>query len=1555
MNYFKNLLLISHEDNNYNKGSELNYNLLKEKLFQLYKIFGLNSKEELQNYLKKINLNTNEVCSKFIDNQGVWICKDCEKTSNSIICMECYENGKELHKNHKVYFKTLSSGSCDCGNPDFWKPSGFCKKHIGIFNNEKDINNYIGKIFNNEKLDLINNCLNEIFDMYFSYFIYLENNRNNYNVYYKKKYIEEFLDFLNILMQNNRALLHIIANKFLTNYKNYTTTHNCLNINDNIIDLIDSKNKEHICCCIFLKNLMSIWDEEINNKNFLYNFLPNYKLKKYFGIIYITIYNILIANNANDLFYFSSQIFSEELTNLLVQYPGFIIDMFDYIYKEGVNSLNNNNLEKYKKIVSQFYHDILCFMRQNSAKKIAYNVEIFKKLIDIMNLFQNFNSFIPTNANSKFQFEGYCHNMIKIEVHILTIFSILCSLLNFDNNFQINKIFVYFSETILNKYFLNENQYSFHNILIRGFTIFLNKYCFSYSIKNNCDLFESLNIIIKQIKLYEFLCEIIIKETFKTMAFIHSIKFSFWNKYGENMEMYYNNFYNYYIYYLTDIVIIKYMFSLECNSKLLNIENILNFIHIDYSSELFLQYFIINPKIFEKQLNLNEINSIKISLSNFKEKNSFLPYIEKIFEYINKILRNYYGLLQLMTISYYYLSSKKIEDINIIDLNKKEKNNINEIYKNILLNAILYSNNSITFNKLKQKIISYFLIIFDENETYKLIEKNIEKKIMKNNTIEFNLKNDYIMNFDLDNIFSFFNSMEAEKYLINFQKDKYNLLNVNFLHSLSIEKKLTLNYYKNYYISTKNILFFFNFLIFILTYKELDFLQIFLIFLLKTILTYIEIDKLFFKNNEILINSEEYKNITYILKDNIIKNIKLFDNNYIKEDNLINLLKYTKIKLYQFIEHKIEYPLNEENNIKYTNINKLNSKKELIKNYKNKFKLKNEKLKNKFINEIKIIEKENNNNLNNDYCVICHKIIDKSDISDLFGKIGVFIYDNFIINIKKFNLKQFYENKTIDFNKLYNENQTNKKLIRLYTCNHEIHSICYYNLYNSVENFPCPLCKLLGNIFIPIFENNKNIELKKFLIGWEPNLIFKYKNDNNLLFEYIENNNKLLNDIILNKILYFINQINMENILDLNDNIESFFILFFNVEDKIEQIEIWKNIILSIRLMLKYFDFYRQQNIEFMINKLYNNLNIIKNCFFDNAFINLFKNNYIEKIFNEILFYMLIFFDSNNYEKNIINMFLIYILYISYLKYILIEKNFNFNLLNYDLFINYIENNNNILKEMFETFIKKIFIYNLLSYNNYEIIEEKNNNINNINEEEKNLKNEKDFKFTNENFNDIDLIYQKLKLEDFKNKNLKEIFNMVYQEKNTITNNSIFKLPNQISFYFNSLNNIILSNVNFINTNVYTELYISFSPIKYNFIYLPENMLDFSTNLQNFSCPNCNKKDKCKLICLTCGYIFCNDKNCSKNFENKTISYYLFHSYECGGGNCAYISSQLGDIFYVSNDSVIFCSNYGYLNNFGETVENNEISSQFKKQEIEIEKAKNIFINYSYRKYFNKK
>jgi hypothetical protein len=43
--------------------------------------------------------------------------------------MDCYKNGD--HKGHKILFKKAYGGCCDCGDPEAWKPSGFCKTHSG--------------------------------------------------------------------------------------------------------------------------------------------------------------------------------------------------------------------------------------------------------------------------------------------------------------------------------------------------------------------------------------------------------------------------------------------------------------------------------------------------------------------------------------------------------------------------------------------------------------------------------------------------------------------------------------------------------------------------------------------------------------------------------------------------------------------------------------------------------------------------------------------------------------------------------------------------------------------------------------------------------------------------------------------------------------------------------------------------------------------------------------------------------------------------------------------------------------------------------------------------------------------------------------------------------------------------------------------------------------------------------------------------------------------------------------------------------------------------------
>ena len=62
-------------------------------------------------------------------------CLDCQNFKDSVLCLNCFLNGN--HENHSVFLRHAKIGTCDCGNPSLFKPSGFCKAHSEHFNNDE--------------------------------------------------------------------------------------------------------------------------------------------------------------------------------------------------------------------------------------------------------------------------------------------------------------------------------------------------------------------------------------------------------------------------------------------------------------------------------------------------------------------------------------------------------------------------------------------------------------------------------------------------------------------------------------------------------------------------------------------------------------------------------------------------------------------------------------------------------------------------------------------------------------------------------------------------------------------------------------------------------------------------------------------------------------------------------------------------------------------------------------------------------------------------------------------------------------------------------------------------------------------------------------------------------------------------------------------------------------------------------------------------------------------------------------------------------------------------
>ncbi|EFA85262.1 hypothetical protein PPL_02262 [Heterostelium album PN500] len=63
-------------------------------------------------------------------NTLLYRCLDCSLNFTACVCEECFRKGNHLEEGHHFTTQlTIQGATCDCGNPDLWKPSGFCCDH----------------------------------------------------------------------------------------------------------------------------------------------------------------------------------------------------------------------------------------------------------------------------------------------------------------------------------------------------------------------------------------------------------------------------------------------------------------------------------------------------------------------------------------------------------------------------------------------------------------------------------------------------------------------------------------------------------------------------------------------------------------------------------------------------------------------------------------------------------------------------------------------------------------------------------------------------------------------------------------------------------------------------------------------------------------------------------------------------------------------------------------------------------------------------------------------------------------------------------------------------------------------------------------------------------------------------------------------------------------------------------------------------------------------------------------------------------------------------------
>jgi len=1516
---------------------EISFLTLKTQFNSFSKIFSYEEyDDDFLSYLKEIEKPSNNVCSKtFSKNDKAISCKECGKYDTSIICLDCFEKSKEFHKSHEIFYETdIDGGCCDCGNIEVWDKNGFCPSHKGIFFNEEEINNFIKDNFTEDIIEKIENWCNNIINILAPYFLEMEMKNQVLKNPNLNKIMETFLDFLSKIFNSNSAFIQIFSQKFIQNYP-FETNHNCVIINaNNETKIINYDGKIHLCECSFLKILFSVWTNKVRNENILFFFLQNNKMKINIGLIYITIYDKILFNNATDLQDFIGQIFSLDIVLNSIKSPKLMSNMVKCFYNYTKKYIEKGHWRKENERINFFYYDLHSLLIGQTIDLFSNNIELYENFINLIELMNNINIFEIKNI---FQKEGFYYNLFLFENTFLDLFVYIISFFNF-NNLELTKQLLYiYVDKFKNYKFLNSNCYSFHITLIRSFSIFLNRFCFHYSIKNNSNFYNSMKYIIKLIPNYRNIFDILIKEQMKFFGFILSIDCNYFIYYGEDMKKYIRAYFVYDIVHLCDFNLIKLMLCLEENAKYFSINQIFelcnaNNSHINLISNVFNN--IENP-------NFDFINEDK------EEKNINLN--KKILDFFIKLIKDDSSIYRLFDYPLQY--KRKYHDKDEFDdffLNN-EQNSIKNIIKENIINFSIIKQNSYNYSEFSNELHIYF---FEANIIQHIFEEMTNKTVQKDGQVKFSLKNEYIKQFDIDYIFDPKNASEAQKYIFDFKKQDISFLNNYFYDKFKIIKEVDIFCYYNFFYSNNNLQFLINFVIELISnVKYKNYYDIFFFSVIKLILIFIYIDnnligKKFKEGREdfyLQINNKLNKLLNIINSNNIIIN---------KDEEKSLLIKYIEINLSKYLNIEVK------EKVKDNKKSSLNNNKKLIEKYKKSFREKN----------LKFLIKTNDiaENEESEKCILCHLPLKNKNENNISGFIGSNVKDNFIKHCKKLSIKEQFEkynkNSEINFESFYKDNKDIN--IRIITCNHKLHFVCYTQLINNIlcfsdeTEFSCPLCKKKCNIFIGIYDND-NIEINN-LSGFQlndffdDNFILKEKIDENI---FLDSTNPKIQNILNSSISFIENFFDGKPISFLNlpnnypnffniliDEFSNFLIYYYISEDSKTQILIWRNFILSLRVLLKA----KMLRIDKFIIEFNNSLNFFNFC--DDKpknMIQIFFNDSISKEINKIIFLSLILFDFKNFEKLLIDLFSPFIFIVSFIKKLFLENGLNLSSLelkkSLDIqnFKKYI-NDNNIggenyqnLKLSFNIFLDKICIFSIIN----------NKNI------------YKDF-FFNQNDNNKIIFnqYKILNLEQFENKPFSEIIlklkeNIKLEENNSL--NIIFnkKINNEklIEIIFKQFSNTFekISLRLFINQ----DLLIFGNKLFFKFISLEKTLLEHYTKVQEKKCIYCGKDKKSSLICLLCGQKICDDNLCVPNDNNPYNKFgYDLHSINCNFGNVAYIT-DVGKIKFYYHGNYIYSFNGIYLNQFGEEYkEDSPITKDYLLINNNYKNIQNMFINYSYRK-----
>ena len=1666
-NDLKNIELIT--DNLYynqinNETQKINLYLL-ESIKNFHKLFNNNllDFDDALKYLEKISIPNKCVCAGVIETIPGWRCVDCSKYENAIYCTDCFKKSKHLHKGHLLYFLYSSGGMCDCGDPDSLEL--FCPEHSGPFSDQNQIDEYISKVFSKDVLNNLKLFFDEFFLIFSKYFILTEKLELFYNENFKEKFdnikeeqkdlcnerdyitslknnfclvFQNLIDFLRLISQKNLGMLHLLATYFIKNHlegqkleEDYLTTHRCIKMNQNEINIFNTDGQNHICGCPFLRLLISNWREEIKskeneNEEFLLSFPHNLPLKRSFCILFFFLYKINLLNNNSDILYNRNQFYAEDFTQLIGIKSELIEETYEIFYNYLKKYIKSNLLrdqygsideEKVNniKIKSRFMEtDTKYYSKPKMKSLMNEKTIVIKKMIDCICLIHNeleFKSIVP---HPQFQNKKESIDLLNIEIALLSTIEEINLFIDWNKFDNVKEIFKYIIYKILNQEkegikILNENEYSFHLCLYRCFSLLLNCFCFNYAINNNVRIIDSIeyakNNFFNSKEEIESFVQKIFYDYFRLFGFLAGCKYGYFNYY-EGLNNYPFIYFNDKRTLNIDFTLLKYL--LVISEKNLDINYFLKQSNIeDIYSSFFKIFYSKESSKGENDNNINNANDnnnidvkmiIEEDISSngqiqqqsnlFKldkqlkqiEYNNMVLYWKFLFELIIIFLKDdstpYWSLIRFYeeTVS----SQTKRELFNKIKKNEYAMEDLKNILKEKIIHEIIANENLINLRKLKKDLENYLQLLFEESEFDKVIEELTLNK-MDGETKIFFLKDNYLNNLDMNYYINPKDKSKAQRYIMEFKKDIVQLSNNYFFNPSKLTFDLFMINYEKILLDRNNLELIIQVIEKLLSNNQneneaykiksiknsllptlLNYLSMFSIINSKSFIEFkIENKDLINKLLEIFSQSLKANKSNEILEKEFQKNIKELMNklNYFEaiytdiNGDLSKLDNYNyNTKYIDFLKAKKYNP--NKNIINVTNLNDENEmiiRKQHTKNLKDKLKMKMKKNTHNFLENLqkdieiqkeinegnKEVEKKENEPKDEIMCFFCRNPILLNSFETAYGKTGQLIKDFFYINSIKATVRNELSEIKADQNKAYGNsfdygnNKFEDKSGRIISCGHYFHDSCFKkgcSRLSYIKTFNCPICLKEQNILIPplnnfqekysflksekmqeVFEDLNELEEKKSDDESKlfRDIIFTFLNDLNLLIKN-NNNNPIIYKIFLDKIFN-----NFISFFNFYENVFYFEGTTFHKQQQIDNIQ---NIILCLRYLMKIQYINKNEIIDYIKKEIYY---LLKGISINENIMEYFRDMHYNILFEKILLSLCILFDFDEIRpiiQYIIYIFLPYFSFGYYLRYI-IANEISINEIDINHYNNYLKNNNQQMIKYFHSFMEKFaFIKLIMDFN-----EKKNDVVNSINH----FTTEKLFSFIG-----LDKLYIIL-LDGKKEINFEYMFLLL---PNTFNLNDIFFNQFKDEFDYSRIINLLMVNIKIGNyKSIWSkEFIINFSPIKFDFIHLDNNIFDWIEKTLEQKCSICSKTTKYDYICLVCGNKICHTKTCNKHYE---------HTRKCGGNSSIFIDmdNMKSIVFNLYSSSQHFFPLY--VNENGVGPNGYEIGNEFKLSEEKIKLA----------------